>query len=96
MGIKQGARLTDTPKEVNYHIRVDAETDRKAKEVCQKENISKSEVVRQGIELKHHLLESEVAKRQAVIDKAVSLCRDVRSVTYEQALKLIEMLEVER
>lgn len=93
MAVKAGTKLTETPKEVNYHIRVDAETDRKAKEVCQKENISKSEVVRQGIELKHHLLESEVAKRQAVIDKAVSLCRDVESVTYGQALKLIEILE---
>ena len=57
MGIKKGTKLTDTPKEVNYHIRVDEETDRKAKEVCKREGISKSEVVRQGIDLKYKGLE---------------------------------------
>ena len=53
MGIKKGTKLTDTPKEINYHIRIDEETDRKAKTVCEKEGISKSELVRQGIELKY-------------------------------------------
>lgn len=59
MGIKKGTKLTDTPKEVNYHIRVDAETDRKSKEVCKVEGISKSEVVRQGIDLKYQGLEDK-------------------------------------
>ena len=59
MGIKKGTKLTDTPKEVNYHIRVDEETDRKAKEVCRRESISKSEVVRQGIDLKYQGLEDK-------------------------------------
>ncbi len=59
MGIKKGTKLTDTPKEFNYHIRVDEETDRKAKEVCRKEGISKSEVVRQGIDLKYQGLEDK-------------------------------------
>lgn len=59
MGIKKGTKLTDTPKEFYYHIRVDAETDRKAKEVCKVEGISKSEVVRQGIELKYQGLEDK-------------------------------------
>ncbi len=65
MGIRKGTKLTDTPKEVNYHIRVDKETDRKAKEVCQREGISKSEVIRQGIELKYKGLEgkSETASK---------------------------------
>lgn len=62
MGIKKGTKLTDTPKEVNYHIRVDEETDRKAKEVCRREGISKSEVVRQGIELKYQELEDKNGK----------------------------------
>ncbi len=57
MGIKKGTKLTDTPKSVLYQVRVDEETDRKAKEVCKVENISKSEVVRQGIELKYQGLE---------------------------------------
>lgn len=59
MGIKKGTKLTDTPKEVNYHIRVDEETDRKAKEVCRRESISKSEAVRQGIELKYKGLKND-------------------------------------
>ena len=91
MGIKKGTKLTGTPKNVLYQVRVDEETDRKAKEVCQREGISKSEVVRQGIELKHYFLESEVT-----IDNAISLCKEVRSVTYEQALKLIEILEIDK
>lgn len=96
MGIKKGTKLTGTPKNVLYQVRVDEETDRKAKEVCQREGISKSEVVRQGIELKHYFLESEVARRQVTIDNAISLCKEVRSVTYEQALKLIEILEIDK
>lgn len=59
MGIKKGTKLTDTPKIVLYQVRVDEETDRKAKEVCKKEGISKSEVVRQGIELKYQGLEDK-------------------------------------
>lgn len=57
MGIKKGTKLTDTPKDILYQIRVDVETDRKAKMVCEKEGISKSELVRQGIELKYRNLE---------------------------------------
>lgn len=59
MGIKKGTKLTDTPKSVLYQVRVDEETDRKAKEVCQREGISKSEVVRQGIDLKYQGLEDK-------------------------------------
>lgn len=54
MGIKKGTKLTDTPKDILYQTRVDAETDRKAKAVCEKEGISKSELVRQGINLKYN------------------------------------------
>lgn len=57
MGIKKGTKLTDTPKDILYQIRVDVKTDRKAKMVCEKEGISKSELVRQGIELKYRNLE---------------------------------------
>lgn len=58
MGIKKGTKLTDTPKDILYQIRVDTETDRKAKAVCEKEGISKSELVRQGIEIKYRSLET--------------------------------------
>lgn len=58
MGIKKGTKLTSTPKDILYQIRVDEETDRKAKVVCEKEGISKSELVRQGIDLKYRNLET--------------------------------------
>lgn len=57
MGIKKGTRLTDAPKDILYQIRVDKETDRKARAVCEKEGISKSELVRQGISLKYNKIE---------------------------------------
>lgn len=57
MGIKKGTKLTDTPKSILYQIRVDEETDKKAKAVCEREGISKSEVIRQGIDLKYRNLE---------------------------------------
>lgn len=57
MGIKKGTKLTDTPKDILYQIRVDEETDKKVKIICEKEGISKSELVRQGIELKYRNLE---------------------------------------
>ena len=56
MGIKKGTKLPDTPKDILFQIRVDAETDRKAKAVCEKEGISKSELIRQGIDLKYNFL----------------------------------------
>lgn len=54
MGIKKGTKLTDTPKDILYQIRVDEETDSKVKAVCEKEGFSKSEVIRQGIDLKYN------------------------------------------
>lgn len=57
MGIKKGTKLTDAPKSILYQIRVDEETDKKVKAVCEKEGISKSEVIRQGIEIKYRNLE---------------------------------------
>lgn len=62
MGIKKGTKLTDTPKDISYYIRVDSETDEKAKAVCEKERISKSELVRQGIELKYRNMEENKMK----------------------------------
>ena len=57
MGIKKGTKLTDTPKDILYQIRVDEETDKKVKTICEKEGISKSELIRQGIEIKYRNLE---------------------------------------
>lgn len=56
MGIKKGTKLTSNPKDILYQIRVDEETDKKVKAICKKEGISKSELIRQGIDLKHNFL----------------------------------------
>ncbi|MCM1244699.1 MAG: ribbon-helix-helix domain-containing protein [Roseburia sp.] len=56
MGIKKGTKLTSNPKDILYQIRVDKETDGKVKAICEKEGISKSEVIRQGIKLKYKSL----------------------------------------
>lgn len=58
MGIKKGTKLTDTPKTIIYQIRVDEETDRKVKVICEREGINKSELIRQGIENKYRKLET--------------------------------------
>lgn len=58
MGIRKGTKLTQTPKDILYQIRVDEETDRKVKAICEKEGISKSELIRQGIDLKYRGLET--------------------------------------
>ncbi len=58
MGIKKGTKLTSNPKNILYQIRVDKETDDKVKAICKKEGISRSDVVRQGINLKYKSLEN--------------------------------------
>lgn len=58
MGIKKGTKLMDKPKDILYQIRVDKETDDKVKVICEKEGISKSEVIRQGINLIYKSLEN--------------------------------------
>ncbi len=58
MGIKKGTKLTSNPKDILYQIRVDKETDDKVKAICEKEGISKSEVIRQGINLIYNGLEN--------------------------------------
>ncbi len=57
MGIKKGTKLTDTPKDILYQIRVDEETEKKVKAICEKEGISKSELIRQGIDLKYKIMD---------------------------------------
>ncbi len=59
MGIKKGTKLTETPKSILYQIRVDKETDKKVMTICEKEGISKSELIRQGINLKYKIMDKE-------------------------------------
>lgn len=59
MGIKKGTKLTETPKSILYQIRVCEETDGKVKSICEKEGISKSELIRQGIDLKYEMMKEQ-------------------------------------
>lgn len=47
--IKKGTKLTDTPKDTMFRVRMDKETIEKMEFVSDKLGISKSEVVRKGI-----------------------------------------------
>ena len=47
--IKKGTKLTDTPKDTMFRVRMDKETIEKMEFVSNKLGISKSEVVRNGI-----------------------------------------------
>lgn len=48
--IKKGTKLTDTPKDTMFRVRMDKETIEKMEFVSNKLGISKSEVVRNGID----------------------------------------------
>ena len=50
MGIKKGTKLTDNPKDKILRIRIDDNTEYELETVCQHTKMSKSEVVRKGIE----------------------------------------------
>lgn len=58
MGIKKGTKLTSTPKDIIYQVRVDEEMDKKARTICKKLNLSKSQVIRKGIEELYQNLET--------------------------------------
>ena len=48
--LKKGSKLTDNPKDTMLRVRLDKETVNKLEIVSQKLNISKSDVVRKGID----------------------------------------------
>lgn len=50
MGIKKGTKLTDNPKDKILRIRIDDKTEQELETVCKHTQMSKSEVVRKGIE----------------------------------------------
>lgn len=49
MSQKVGRPKTDKPKQVNYSIRIDLETETKLLEYCKEKKISKGEAIRRGI-----------------------------------------------
>lgn len=47
--LKKGTKLTDNPKDYMLRVRMDAETLKELDVCCEKENLSRSEIVRKGI-----------------------------------------------
>ena len=50
MGIKKGTKLTDSPKSHMLRVRMDNESMMKLDVICETKSITRSEVVREGIE----------------------------------------------
>ena len=48
--MKKGNQLTDNPKDYMLRVRLDNETVDKLDTVCQEEGLTRSEIVRKGIE----------------------------------------------
>lgn len=59
MGIHKGMKLTDIPKDRTLRVRIDAETAKKLDEVCQRQQQSKSEVVRVGINIQYDAIKEK-------------------------------------
>lgn len=51
MSPRTGRPKTDNPKSVNYTVRLDADTEKRLKDYCEKHEISRGEAIRQGIHL---------------------------------------------
>jgi predicted DNA-binding protein len=56
---KKMGRPTDSPKDISLRIRINAQTDEKLKECSQTLDVTKSEVVRQGINRIHDDLKNK-------------------------------------
>ena len=54
--IKKGTKLTDNPKDYMLRVRMDKEIVEKLDKICEVENASRSEVVRNGIEEQYQKL----------------------------------------
>ena len=53
MGIPKGTKLTDSPKEKMLRVRIDRSTEEKRDYLVRILGLSKSEIVRRGIELQY-------------------------------------------
>lgn len=57
MGIPKGTKLTETPKEYTIRVRLDRSTLAKLNIVCNKKHMTRSDVLRSGIERQYADLE---------------------------------------
>ncbi len=51
MSPRTGRPKAENPKDIRYSIRLDAETEKAIEEYCNKNNITKGEAIRRGINL---------------------------------------------
>ena len=56
MGISKGTKLTENPKNKTFKIRLDEKTSEKLDILSNESQVSKSEVIRNGIELQYENL----------------------------------------
>ena len=49
--LQKGTKLTDNPKDYMLRVRMDKKTVEKLDSICEKEKITRSEAVRQGIDV---------------------------------------------
>lgn len=54
--MKKGTKLTDNPKDYMLRVRMDKKTVDKLDVICKNQGVSRSEVVRNGIELQYQKL----------------------------------------
>lgn len=59
MGIKKGTKLTDNPKDYIFKVRMDNSTVQKLETVSEELKISRSEVIRNGIEDQYQKLQKK-------------------------------------
>lgn len=59
MSIKKGTKLTDTPKDYMLRVRMDKTTLEKLDKCCEEKSLSRSEVVREGIEMQYAEIRGE-------------------------------------
>ena len=59
MSAKKMGRPTDSPKDISLRIRINEKTDKKLKECSEALEITKSEVIRQGIDHIHNDLKNK-------------------------------------
>lgn len=57
--MKKATKLTDNPKDYMLRVRMDKETVERLDKICEIENISRSEAVRNGIEEQYQKLKKE-------------------------------------
>lgn len=86
--MKKGTKLTDKPKDYMLRVRMDKETVKKLDTICEYENITRSEAVRQGIEDKFSQIKKWEYSRQPkteILSKNRQIALSVNIISYRRA-----------